>query len=154
MVKKDCTVPNRMSSQFTILEATMTDPDPIDPNKFLPGPIRHDSLSDEILEQVRSIFEIIGPYLETTLEQFEINLMRDAAPEDEVVIWASITAAWMDCHKQHLDDELLPDEDEKKLIAALIAISTGVEDVEALGVPVEVGRKLLACYDALGEELE
>jgi len=27
-------------------------------------------------------------------------------------------------------------------------------DVEALGVPVDVGRKLLACYDALGEELE
>ena len=48
----------------------------------------------------------------------------------------------------------LPDEDEKKLIAALIAISTGVEDVEALGMPVDVGRKLLACYDALGEEPE
>ena len=78
--------------------------------------------------------------------------MRDAAPEDEVVIWASITAAWMDYHKQHLDDELLPEADEKKLIAALIVISTGVEDVEALGVPVDVGRKLLACYDALGEE--
>lgn len=132
----------------------MTDPDPIDPDKIRSGPIRHDSLSDEILEQVRSIFEIIGPYLETTLEQFEINLMRDTAPEDEVVIWASITAAWMDYHKQHLGDEILPDEDEKKLIAALIAISTGVEDVETLGVPVEVGRKLLACYDALGDELE
>jgi hypothetical protein len=46
----------------------------------------------------------------------------------------------------------LPDEDEKKLIAALIAISTGVEDLEALGVPTDVGHKLLACYDALGEE--
>jgi len=131
----------------------MTDLEP-NPDNIRSGPIRHDSLSDEILEQVRSIFEIIGPYLETTLEQFEINLMRDAAPEEEVVIWASITAAWMGYHKQHLDDELLPDDDEKKLIAALIALSTGVEDVEALGVPVEVGRKLLACYDALGEELE
>jgi hypothetical protein len=73
----------------------MSTPDP-DSNQIRSGPIRHESLSDEMLEQVRSIFEIIGPYLETTLEQFEITLMRDAAPEDEVVIWASITAAWLD----------------------------------------------------------
>ena len=127
----------------------MTDPNPIDPKDIRSGPFRHDSLSDEMLEQVRSIFDIIGSYLETTLEQFEITLMRDAAPEDEVVIWASITAAWLDYRKQHHDDELLPEGDEKKLLAALIAISTGVEDVEALGVPVDVGRRLLACYDAL-----
>lgn len=129
----------------------MTDPDP---NKIRPGPIRHEFLPDKMLEQVRSIFEIVGPYLNTTLEQFEITLMRDATPEDEVVIWASITAAWLDYHKQYLDDELLPEDEEKKLLVALIAISTGVEDVEKLGVPTDVGRKLLACYDALGEELE
>ena len=80
--------------------------------------------------------------------------MRDMHPEDEVLIWACIAAAWIDYHRQYLDEQLLPDEDEKKLIAALVVISTGVEDAEALGVPVEVGRKLIACYDALGEELE
>ena len=81
--------------------------------------------------------------------------MRDMHPEDLVIVWASITAAWIEHHKQHLDDELLPEEDEKKLLlAALIVISTGVEDAEALGVPVDVGRKLLACYDALEEELK
>lgn len=93
----------------------MTDLEP-NPDNIRSGPIRHDSLSDEMLEQVRSIL--------------------------------------MDYHKQHLGDELLPDEGEKKLLAALIAISSGVEDVEALGVPAEVGRKLLACYDALGGESE
>ena len=36
--------------------------------------------------------------------------------------------------------------------ATVIAISTGVEDAEALEVPVDVGQRLLACYDALGEE--
>jgi len=35
------------------------------------------------------------------------------------------------------------------MIAALIAISSGVEDVTKLGVDVEVGRKLLQCYDDL-----
>ena len=78
--------------------------------------------------------------------------MRDMHPESEVAVWCSITAAWIAYHEQHLGNEMLPDEDEKKLIGALIAISTGVEDVEKLGVPADVGHKLLACYDALGEE--
>ena len=47
---------------------------------------------------------------------------------------------------------MLPDEDEKKLLAALIAISTGVEDAEDLGVSVDVGQKLMECYDELGQE--
>ena len=132
----------------------MTDPEPIGPKDIRSGPLRHESLSGELLEQVRSIYEIVGPYLDTTLEQFEINFMRDAEPEGEVLIWSSIAAAWMDYHKQHLDDELLPDEDEKKLLAALIAISTGVEDAGTLDVPADVGKKLLACYDALEDELE
>ena len=50
----------------------------------------------------------------------------------------------------------LPDKEEAKLITALIVISTGaytgVEDVQALGVSEDVGHKLLACYDQLGEE--
>lgn len=47
---------------------------------------------------------------------------------------------------------MLPDEGEKKLLAALIASSNGVEDVETLDVPVDVERKLLGCYDRLRQE--
>ena len=46
----------------------------------------------------------------------------------------------------------LAEADHPQLLAALIAISTGVEDMEALGVPADVGRKLLGCYDGLAEE--
>ena len=45
-----------------------------------------------------------------------------------------------------------PDADEKKLVGALVAISTAVKDAAQLGVPVEVGRRLLECYDELGED--
>ena len=55
-------------------------------------------------------------------------------------------------HEKFLSDETLPDGDERKLLSALIAISTGVEDVTKLNVPVEVGRKLIQCYDELGDE--
>lgn len=107
-----------------------SEPENIDPSELQPGPIRHEALPPELLDQIKTVYEIIGPYLNTTLEQFEINFMRDMHPEDEVLIWCAITAAWIDYHKQHLDDELLPDEDEKKLLAALISISTGVVDVQ------------------------
>ncbi|NQU26458.1 MAG: hypothetical protein HQ567_34665 [Candidatus Nealsonbacteria bacterium] len=105
-----------------------------------------------MLERVRVVYKVVGPYLSTTLEQFEVGFMRDMHPDREVAVWCSITGAWIDYHEKHLDGETLPDEDEKKLLGALIAISTGVDDVEALGVPVDVGRRLLACYLGLGEE--
>jgi hypothetical protein len=130
----------------------MTEPEYIDPNQARPGPIQHESLSPELLEHVRAVYDVLGPYLATTLEQFEIGFMRDEEPESEVAAWCSITAAWIDYHEKHLDEEVLPDEDEKKLLGALIAISTGVEDVEALGLPADVGRNLMACYDALEED--
>lgn len=130
----------------------MTEPEYVDRSKIQSGPIRQESLPDDMLELIRSVYEVVGPYLSTTLEQFEINFLRDEDPASEVIVWCSITAAWSDYHEKHLDGELLPDEDEKKLLAALIAISTGVTDVDKLGVSPEVGRKLLDCYDALRKE--
>ena len=61
-----------------------------------------------------------------------------------------ITAAWDDYHVIYLNGKTLPDEEERKLLGALIAISTGVEDESKLNVPEEVGRRLLACYDDVG----
>jgi hypothetical protein len=78
--------------------------------------------------------------------------MRDSNPEDEVAVWCSITAAWINYHEKFLNDELLTDAEEKKLIGALIGISTGIEDVSMLNVPIEIGQRLLKCYDDLGEE--
>ena len=46
---------------------------------------------------------------------------------------------------------MLPDDEERQLLGALVAISTGVEVVANLNVPAEVGRRLLQCYDDLGK---
>ena len=85
-------------------------------------------------------------------QQDEIGFMRDAHPESEVAVWCSIAAAWLAYHEKYLNDETLPDAEEKKIVAALIGISTGVEDVGKLGVPAEVGQRLIECYDSLGKE--
>jgi hypothetical protein len=128
---------------------TPPDPEPIDPKDLRSGPIRHETLSPDLLEHVRAVYDVVGPYLDTTLEQFEIGFMRDMHPEDEVAVWCSIIGAWIAYHEKYINAQPLAEKDERKLLAALIAISTGVEDAEALGVPVDVGRNLIACYDAL-----
>lgn len=122
----------------------------IDLGSIQRGPIRHESLPQELLDQISSIHEVIGWILETTLEQFEINFMRDACPEDEVAVWSFVTAAWINYHDRHLDGENLPLEDEKLLLANLILISTGVNDPAELSLPIDVGAKLLDCYNSLG----
>jgi hypothetical protein len=133
-------------------ERTMSEPENVDPRKLRPGPIRHESLPPELLARIKAVFDLIGQYLGTTLEQFEIGFMRDAHPEREVALWCSIRAAWLAYHEKFLDDKTLRDEEERKILGALIAISAGVEDAAKLNVPVEVGRRLIQCYDDLSKQ--
>jgi hypothetical protein len=65
---------------------------------------------------------------------------------------ADFQAAWVAYHEEFLSAQALPDDEERKLLAALVAIYTGVEHVTRLGVPAEVGRRLLACFDGLARE--
>lgn len=89
----------------------MNDPEYIDPKELQPGPILHKSLPAELLERIEAIYGVIGPYIDTTLEQFEIGFMRDVNPGIEVAIWCNITTAWLDYHEKYLDDEPLSDEE-------------------------------------------
>jgi len=125
----------------------MSEPEHVDPSKLRPGPIRHESLPPKFLEMVKGVYDVIGPYFGMTLEQFEIGFMRDMHPQREVAVWVRIAKAWLAYHEDFLGSETLPKEEEQQLLGALIAISTGVEDVSQLGVPVEVGRRLVRCYD-------
>jgi hypothetical protein len=130
----------------------VNEPEYLDPSQLRSGPIRHESLPPDMLKQIKAVFDVIGKYLGMTLEQFEITFMRDTHPESEVVLWCSITAAWLAYHEKFLGGKELAEEVEKKLVAALLAISMGIEDVSKLGVPVDVGHRLLECYDGLSKE--
>lgn len=127
----------------------MSEPEYIEPNKLRQGPIRHETLPPELLDRIKVVFDLIGPYTGMNLEEFEIGFMRDMHPEREVAVWCSITAAWMAYHEKYLDSATLPDDEERSLLAAAIAISTGVDDVAKLNLPEEVGRRLIQCYDDL-----
>jgi hypothetical protein len=64
----------------------MNEPEYVDPKQLRPGPIRNESLPPELLEQIKAVFDVIGPYINMTLEQFEIGFMRDMHPENEVAL--------------------------------------------------------------------
>lgn len=125
----------------------MNDSENMHLSRFRQGPIRNTSLSPELLAQIKAAFDVIGKYLGMPLEEFEIGFMRDMHPESEVALWCRITKAWLAYHEDYLANKTLPNEEERKLLGALITISTGIEDVTKLNVPEEVGRRLIRCYD-------
>jgi hypothetical protein len=130
---------------------SVSQPDKIDPNQIQPGPIRNQSLHAELLKPVKAVYRLIGRYLSQTLEEFVGGFLQDAHANHEVAIWCRIATVWYHYHESFLNGELLTDGEERKLIAALIAISTGEQDVDRLHVPVTVGRKLLAYYGSGAE---
>jgi hypothetical protein len=136
-----CTTPNRR------LPMNSPKPRQFVQSRMLSGPIRNESLSDELLEVIGKVHRKIGKYLGMNLEQFEIGFMRAESPETEVAIWKSIAMAWDKFHRQYVGRIQLPHDEQKSLIAALVAISMGVQKPELLGVPITVGKCLLACYD-------
>lgn len=109
-------------------------------------------LSAEVSEQMEVVYGVIGPYLDLTLEELEIDLMRDPEPEQEALAWMRITAAWDAYHQQYLNEEVLDDDEESKIVAALISISDGERDAAALPVDADVGKKLLDCFRALADD--
>lgn len=119
-----------------------------------PGPIRHETLPQELLDEIRAIHDVLGDYLCMTLEEFQTGFQRDESPAAEVGLWLGITAVWIAYHEEYLNDEVMAPVDERKLLAALIAISSGVEAPAQLGVPVEIGKRLLECYAAVEENCE
>lgn len=125
---------------------------PLDRRRNHPGPIRNHCLPPDLLVQIGWVYNAIGRYLADTLEQFEVCFMRDTDPRAEVAAWCRVTAAWIEYHEQFLAGELLADEQERRLVAALAYISWGVGDCKQLGVPEEVASRLLVCYERFAEE--
>ena len=92
-----------------------------------------------------------------TKQKAAIDLwLKDVAPTTELRKWyGHDPARWPKFRKRYwaaLKDQndvvalRQEDDEERKLLGALIAISTGVRDVTKFNVPVEVGQRLLRCY--------
>lgn len=117
-------------------------------------PIRHETLPEELLEEIRAIHDVLGDYLCMTLDEFQAGFQKDESPGTEIGLWLGITAVWIAYHEEYLNDEVMAPVDERRLLSALIAISSGIEDPAQLGVPREIGQRLLECYAAVEENCE
>jgi hypothetical protein len=118
----------------------------VKPEDLKPGPIRHGSLTPEVLEQVDLVFKMIGRWLSGPREVFETNLMRDAHPEREILVWLRIAYAWHKYHVRHLRSRVQDDDTETRLVGALVTISCGAQKTDQKLVTGEEHDRLLECY--------
>jgi hypothetical protein len=118
----------------------------INPSELRPAPIRHESLSADLLKTIKQLYDNVGCYLHPTLEQWELGFMRDTHPESEVAVWVQIAMAWQDYHQRYANGKRLEHNEEEKLVGALVSFSMGAVETEQLKVSEKVGRRLLDCY--------
>src|SRR5262245_1578845 len=129
-------------------ESVMDEPrvEKVQINEIKPSAIQHESSTQLFRKQIEAVYRLIGGYLGLTLEEFKMGFRRDSNPEDEVAIWCRIATAWYEYHNRFLDGDLLPDEQEERIVASLIGISAGQEDMQSLPVAADVGARLVTCY--------
>lgn len=117
--------------------------------RLRPAPIRCKSLSSELIQRIECVYKLLGPYLSSNLEQFELAFMRDQRPEIEVAIWCRIAAAWSVYHRKYTRCKKLSVAAEKRLVSALISISMDADSDADLGVDAETASRLRVCYERL-----
>lgn len=109
-------------------------PDPVDPKP----------LTAEQLKRVRAIYKGLGPYLNTNLEQFELNFERDEDPEHEIQTWNRIALA----HQMFLRREPeASNEDAQRGFKAFLLMSMG--SPRPNDIPTPLWESLEAIYERL-----
>lgn len=114
----------------------------VNPNDLVPGPIRHESLSDDQVKRARAVYRALQPFVAPTFEQFELNFLRDSAPEIEIQIWENIAYAFQR-YSQRCGP--LDEADEQTLFRNLLLISMCAPKPD--DTPKEYWEQILAIYD-------
>ena len=89
----------------------------IDGHLIKPGTIRNETLPDSLLRRIRAVHRAIKGVYNLPLEQMEINFMRDANPEREIVVWEHIVTALGRVSRA------MPDVERKVILRTLLAYS-------------------------------
>jgi hypothetical protein len=97
----------------------------VDARELRPGPIRS-KLSDEQLAAIRQIHhsamsQALYGDKPPTLEETEIQFMRDMYPDVEIRVWLTMSATFDEYVERH------PQADQREAAAQILSLSTGVE---------------------------
>jgi len=88
-------------------------------DKVKPGRIRQESLPDDLLQRIRAIHTAVKGVYDQTLEQMELNFMRDSDPEGEIALWEKLVAG------MEKAAAAMPKLDRKIILRTLLAYSMG-----------------------------
>lgn len=101
---------------------------PINPNDIKPGPIIHDSLSDEQLKKVELIQKTFAEVYPISFEETVTNFKRDQDPDKEIGVWMNMVATYNDFISR--DPNI--DAAKKHEVFRLILIRSMMPDKEAI----------------------
>jgi hypothetical protein len=109
----------KRKQKIKVIDATTGKTIEVDADALKSGPIRHETISDDLLERVRVIYDGIRDFYGSTLEQFEIGFMRDSHPEKEIAVWERILVA------TDIVTAAMPNLKRKMVLRTLLAYSMG-----------------------------
>jgi hypothetical protein len=69
-------------------------PETVDSNKIIPGPIVHDQLSEEQIEKITKIQSVFSDIYPISLEDTITNFKRDRNPDNEIRVWENMMHAY------------------------------------------------------------
>lgn len=110
--------------------------------KIWPDPVDPKPLTEEQLKRTRAIYKCLGTYLNTNLEQFELNFERDQNPEQEIQIWSHIAAAHQTFLQRNTD---ATGADAERAFKAFLLMSMGAPRTG--DIPASIWESLAAIYE-------
>ena len=119
----------------------------VDLKELRPGPIRHASLSDELLTKIRRIHSVFVEVDGTTLEERETQLRRDVHPEIEVATWEQMADAFERfCGSRELSHDAMRDVYSLVLMRSMTSVADALKRVERTVLSEEDARRVLAGF--------
>ncbi len=119
----------------------------VDLKELRPGPIRHASLSDELLTKIRRIHSVFVEVDGTTLEERETLLQRDVHPEIEVATWERMADAFERfCGSRELSRDAIRDVYGLLLMHSMTSAAEALKRVERKVLSEEDAREVLAGF--------
>jgi hypothetical protein len=105
--------------------------------QFEKGPVRHESLPDEVVGRIESIADIFDDVLPGTAEEWVEDFRRDEHPESELVVWERIAERYL-----HAVDPLDPVERKRDVLKVLLNCANNSPHVAAVTAEAEtLGRE-------------
>jgi hypothetical protein len=110
------------------------------------GPLRHESIPNDFHRAVEWTYDIVGRYVQPTLEQWELGFMRDTHMGREIGIWILVAGAFQTYHERN-GLPLRSEAEEVKLVSDILAVGSRNPPKGMPTSEVEMLRECLAGAD-------